>query len=221
MMSEFTLVIGNKNYSSWSLRPWVLLRHLQLPFEEILIPLSRPDTHSRITQHSPAGRVPVLKHGALTLWESIAIGEYLCELTGKGWPHERDARAHARAVSAEMHAGFSALRAQWPMNARAIGRRTAPTAALQADIERIDALWSDCRRRFGEAGPWLFGDYSLADAMYASVALRFRSYGAALSSPAQAYLDTVLQDSPLQQWLAAAELEPWSIADAEVGTPGR
>jgi len=218
-MSDFTLVIGNKNYSSWSLRPWMLLRHLGLPFDELQIPLYRADSRARIAPHSPAGRVPVLKHRALTVWESIAIGEYLCELTGNGWPHERAARAQARVVSAEMHAGFGALRDQWPMNARATGRRTPMTAELRADIERIDALWSDCRRRFGANGPWLFGDYSLADAMYAPVALRFRSYGAALSAPAMAYLDTVLQDSPLQQWLAAAALETWSIADSEVGLP--
>jgi glutathione S-transferase len=218
-MSEFTLVIGNKNYSSWSLRPWMLLRHLPLPFEEQLIVLSRPDTAAHIAQHSPAGHVPVLKHGALTLWESIAIGEYLCELTGKGWPEERAARAQARVVSAEMHAGFSALRAQWPMNARALGRRTPMTAALRADIERIDALWGECRRRFGGHGPWLFGEYSLADAMYAPVALRFRTYGATLSAPAAAYLDTVLGDPPIQQWLAAAALESWSIDYSEVGLP--
>jgi glutathione S-transferase len=218
-MSEFTLVIGNKNYSSWSLRPWMLLRHLQLAFEEEVIPLSRPDSAQRISQHSPAGRVPVLKHGAVTLWESLAIGEYLCELTGQGWPAERGARAHARAVSAEMHAGFGALRAQWPLNARASGRRTPMTVELRADIERIDAIWSDCRRRFGASGPWLFGEYSLADAMYAPVALRFRSYGATLSPAAAAYRDTVLQDPPLQQWLAAAALEPWSIESAEIGLP--
>jgi glutathione S-transferase len=216
-MSDITLVIGNKNYSSWSLRPWVLLRHLQLPFDELQIQLSQPDTHSHILQHSPAGHVPVLKHGELRVWESIAIGEYLCELTGSGLPQQRAARAQARAVSSEMHAGFGALRAQWPMNARAIGRRTPMTDELRADIERIDALWSDCRRRFGAHGPWLFGDYSLADAMYAPVALRFRSYGATLSPPAQNYLDTVLADPPLQQWIGAAATEPWSIADAEVG----
>jgi glutathione S-transferase len=218
-MSEFTLIIGNKNYSSWSLRPWILLRHLQLPFEEELIPLYQPGTGARIAQHSPGGRVPVLKHGDVTIWESIAIGEYLCELTGDGWPLDPAARAHARVVSAEMHAGFSSLRAQWPMNARATGRRTPMTAELRADIERIDALWSDCRARFGAHGAWLFGEYSLADAMYAPVALRFRSYGATLSPPAQAYLETVLQDSPLQQWLAAAALEPWTIAYSEVGLP--
>jgi len=219
-MSEFTLVIGNKNYSSWSLRPWMLLKHLQLPFDEQLIALSQPDSRARILRHSPAGRVPVLKHGSVTLWESIAIGEYLCELTGRGLPGERTARAQARTVSAEMHAGFGALRSQWPMNARATGRRTPLNAELRADIERIDALWSDCRGRFGGHGPWLFGEYSLADAMYAPVALRFRSYGASVSAPAQAYLDTVLADAPLQQWLAAAALEPRSIAYSEVGLAG-
>jgi glutathione S-transferase len=218
-MSQFTLIIGNKNYSSWSLRPWMLMRHLQLAFDELLIPLVQPDMRSRIAQHSPAGRVPVLKHGNLTLWESLAIGEYLCELTGRGWPPDPPARAHARAVSAEMHAGFGALRAQWPMNARATGRRTPMTAQLRADIGRIDALWGDCRQRFGAHGAWLFGDYSLADAMYAPVALRFRTYGATLSAPAQAYLDTVLADPPLQQWIAAAALEPWSIDYSEVGLP--
>jgi glutathione S-transferase len=218
-MSEFTLVMGNKNYSSWSLRPWMLLRHLGLAFDELLIALDRPDTRARIAQHSPSGRVPVLRHGAVTVWESIAIGEYLCELTGSGWPGERGARAHARVLSAEMHAGFGALREQWPMNARATGRRTPMTDGLRADVERIDASWSDCRRRFGGNGPWLFGDYSLADAMYAPVVLRFRSYGAVLSPPAQLYLEAVLQDPPLQQWLADAALEPWTIAYSEVGLP--
>jgi glutathione S-transferase len=219
-MSEFTLVIGNKNYSSWSLRPWMLLRHLGLTFDEVQIALSQPDTSSRIAQYSPAGRVPVLRHAALSIWESIAIGEYLCELTGRGWPRDRAARAQARVLSAEMHAGFQALRNQWPMNARAVGRRTPMTAELAADIDRIDALWSDCRQRFGTNGPWLCGDYSLADAMYAPVALRFRSYGATLSAAASSYLDTVLQDAPLQQWLADAALESWTIGYSEVGLPG-
>jgi glutathione S-transferase len=219
IMSEFTLVIGNKNYSSWSLRPWMLMQHLGLAFDEVQIPLSRPDTPALISQYSPSGRVPVLKHGSLTIWESIAIGEYLCELTSNGLPTERAPRAHARVLSAEMHAGFGALRTQWPMNARAVGRRTPMTAELRTDIARVDALWSDSRARFGAHGPWLCGDYSLADAMYAPVALRFRSYGATLSPAAASYLDTVLQDAPLQQWLADAALESWSIADAEVGWP--
>jgi glutathione S-transferase len=219
-MSEFTLIIGNKNYSSWSLRPWMLLRHLGLACDEVQIALSQPDTATRIAQYSPTGRVPVLRHGQLSIWESIAIGEYLCELTGRGWPRDRAARAQARVLSAEMHAGFLALRNQWPMNARAVGRRTPMTAELAADIDRIDALWSDCRQRFGANGPWLCGDYSLADAMYAPVALRFRSYGATLSTAAGSYLATVLQDAPLRQWLADAALESWTIDYSEVGLPG-
>jgi glutathione S-transferase len=218
-MSDFTLIIGNKNYSSWSLRPWMLLRHLGLAFDEVQIVLSLPDTQARIAQYSPAGRVPVLRHAGLTIWESIAIGEYLCELTGRGWPGDRAARAQARVLSAEMHAGFAALRNQWPMNARATGRRTPMTAELAADINRIDALWSDCRQRFGGNGPWLCGDYSFADAMYAPVALRFRSYGATLSAAAGAYLQTVLQDAPLRQWLDDAALESWIIGYSEVGLP--
>jgi glutathione S-transferase len=205
-MSEFTLVIGNKNYSSWSLRPWMLLRHLGLAFDEVQIVLSEPDTRAHIARYSPSGRVPVLIHGQLTIWESIAIGEYLCELTGQGWPRDRAARAQARVLSAE-----------WPMNARAVGRRTPITAELTADIERIDTLWSDCRQRFGANGPWLCGDYSLVDAMYAPVVLRFRSYGATLSATASAYLETVLQDAPLQQWLADAARESWTIGYSEVG----
>lgn len=218
-MSDLTLFIGNKNYSSWSLRPWILLRHLKLDFTEELIPLDQPDTHARIARHSAALRVPVLKHGDLVIWDSMAIGEYLCELTGQGWPRERTARAVARSISAEMHAGFSTLRQSWPMNARAQGRRTPINEALRGDIARIDALWSDARQHFGGGGPWLFGEYSFADAMYAPVALRFRTYGAALSASAAAYLGTVLADAPLLDWIAAAEREPWTIASAEIGSP--
>jgi glutathione S-transferase len=216
-MTQLTLIIGNKNYSSWSLRPWILLQHLQLPFEERVIPLDRDDTAAAIAQYSRAGRVPVLLHDELVLWESIAIGEYVCELAGGGWPRERTARARARVVSAEMHSGFTELRSQWPMNARATQRRTPPSAALLRDVARIDAIWSECRARAPSDGPWLFGAYSLADAMYAPVALRCRTYGATLSVLATAYLETVLKDPILGQWLAAAELEPWVIPKSEVG----
>jgi glutathione S-transferase len=215
-VAEFTLIIGNRTYSSWSLRAWIFMRHLGLAFDELLIPLSQPDTAARLAQHSPTGKIPVLEHGALKIWDSLAIGEYLCELTGNGWPRERAARALARAVSAEMHSGFSALR-QWPMNARATGRRTPMTVELRADLARIDALWSDCRQRAGAHGPWLFGEYSLADAMYAPVALRCHTYGATLSAVAQQYRDTVMADPLLQPWLADAAREPWSNPAYELG----
>ncbi|HLQ11958.1 MAG TPA: glutathione S-transferase family protein [Steroidobacteraceae bacterium] len=220
-MTDLTLFIGNKNYSSWSLRPWVLARHLDLEFEEVLITLDEPDSSARILAVNPAGRLPALRHGGLLVWDSIAICEYLCELAGRGLPKQREARAMARSMSAEMHAGFQELRQQWPMNARARGRRTPQTAALLRDIARVDALWCQARALHGAAGPWLLGDYSMADAMYASVALRFQTYGAQLSAPAQQYLKSALADGALQEWCAAAALEPWTIDHDEVGGSGQ
>jgi len=216
-MAPLTLVIGNKNYSSWSLRPWLLLKHLQVPFEEVLIPLDTPTTREDIEKHSPSGRVPVLRHADITVWESLAICEYVAEVTGRGWPQAPAARAVARAVSAEMHSGFTNLRSLWPMNARARNRRTAMTAALEADIGRIDEIWNDCRARFGAAGPWLFGEYSIADAMYAPVVLRFNTYGAAISPAARWYMASVLEDAALQEWLQAAKHETWTNPASEVG----
>jgi glutathione S-transferase len=216
-MEPLTLVIGNKNYSTWSLRAWLLLKHAGLRFEEIVIALDQPDTREQIERHTPSGRVPVLHHGAVRVWDSLAICEYVAELTGSCWPRERTVRAQARAVSAEMHSGFSALRSLWPMNARARNRRAAVTAALEADVERIDQIWNDCRSRFGSGGPWLFGEYSIADAMYAPVVLRFNTYGARISQTARWYMASVLEDGALQEWLQAAKLEPWTIAADEVG----
>ena len=218
-MSDITLVIGNKNYSSWSLRPWVLMRHLQLAFDELLIALFQPDIRSRIAQHSPAGRVPVLKHGNLTVWESLAIGEYLCELTGRGWPPDPPARAQARAVSAEMHAGFGAA-------ARPVADECTRHRPAHADVSRAARRYRAHRCAVARlpAALWCARPMAVRRLLAGGrdvrpVALRFRTYGATLSAPAQAYLDTVLADPPLQQWIAAAALEPWSITDSEVGLP--
>ena len=205
------LVIGTKNYSSWSLRAWILMKHLGLEFEEIRLPLYTPEFTDQISRYSPAGRVPVLIDGDLQVWDTLAIAEYLAEKTGRGWPVERTGRARARAISAEMHSGFQALREACPFNARARGRRVAESAGLLANIERIDTLWRECREQFGRGGPWLFGDYSIADAMYSSVAVRFNTYGAALSPASSAYLATVLSDPPLIEWLKAAEMEPQRV----------
>ncbi|MCC7462988.1 MAG: glutathione S-transferase family protein [Gammaproteobacteria bacterium] len=213
-----TLYIGNHNYSSWSLRPWILLRHLGLEFTEVTIPLDQPDTRARILEINPAGKLPLLRHGALDVWESLAICEYACELAGAGLPRDAAARAVARSLAAEMHAGFLALRSAWPMNARATGRRTPRTPELAADLARIESLWTACRRRHGRPGPWLFGDYSLADAMYAPVALRLRTYGATPGGAAGEYLATVLADPHLADWITAARAEPWIIAAGEVGS---
>jgi glutathione S-transferase len=218
-MAPLTLVIGNKNYSSWSLRAWLLMKHVGVAFDEIVIALDTAGSHDEIDRCSPSGRLPVLLHGELRVWDSLAICEYVAELTGKGWPQAREARAVARSVSAEMHSGFTNLRTLWPMNARARNRRTAVMPGLEADIERIDEIWNDCRRRFGAGGggPWLFGQYTVADAMYAPVVLRFKTYGARISEAARWYMASVLEDGALQEWLQAAIQEPWTIAVDEVG----
>jgi glutathione S-transferase len=216
-MAPLTLIIGNRTYSSWSLRAWIFMKHAGVSFEEIVIPLDTPQTREQLERHGPSGRVPVLHHGELRIWDSLAICEYVAEVSGNGWPQSREARAVARAVSAEMHSGFTTLRSLWPMNARARNRHTAVPAALTADIERIDELWNDCRSRFGDGGPWLFGSYSVADAMYAPVVLRFNTYGAHISQTARWYMASTLEDAPLQEWLQAAKQETWTIATDEVG----
>ena len=216
-MSELRLTMGNKNYSSWSLRPWILMKHLGLAFEERVLPLDTPEFADQVESASPTRRVPILHHGGLLIWDSLAICEYVCELAGGGWPRERAARAVARSACAEMHGGFGALRSQWPMNARAQGRVTPPDKARAADIARIEALWFECRARFGAQGPWLFGEYSAADAMYAPVVLRFHTYGAQLGKPASEYVATALADAHLQAWRTAAVAEPWTIDFEEVG----
>jgi glutathione S-transferase len=215
--SSLTLVIGNKNYSSWSLRPWMLLKHLGLDFKELVIPLDTPEFKDEIEKYGPSGRVPVLLHDNLSVWDSLAICEYVAELAGSGWPKDRVARAVARSVCAEMHSGFANLRMEWPLNARARNRRTPMTPGLEMDLDRIDEIWNDCRRRFGAGGPWLFGEYSIADAMYAPVVLRFKTYGAQISETARWYIATALEDSALQEWVRAAQSEPWTLANAEVG----
>ena len=219
-MSDLTLYIGNKNYSSWSLRPWMLLKHLGLEFKEQLFQLDTPLFKDQVAKvGGPSGRVPMLKHGELIIWDSLAICEYIAELSGKGWPRDRAARAFARSVCAEMHSGFANLRTEWPFNARARNRRPALTPNLEADIDRVDEIWIDCRRKFGESqqGPWLFGEYTIADAMYAPVVLRFNTYRAQVSDTARWYMAAVLEDAALQEWVQAAQKEPWTIPSSEVG----
>jgi glutathione S-transferase len=217
-MSALTLVVGNRNYSSWSLRPWILLRHLGLEFTLRQFHFGTPEFDAEIPKLSPTRLVPVLIHGDLRVWESLAICEYVSELAGgRGWPEDPALRAIARSIATEMHAGFHALRAACPMNARATGRRVAMTQPLERDVRRIDAIWSGCRRDHGERGPYLFGAFSAADAMYAPVVLRVRSYGLPLSELATRYLETMLADEFLGDWLEAACLETIVIPEEEVG----
>ena len=216
-MAEFTIYIGNKNYSSWSLRGWLALKQAGAPFTEVLIPLREPTTRTEILRYSPSGRLPALLHGGFTVWDSLAIGEYLAEIfPGKQlWPEEPEARALARAVSAEMHSGFSALRSHLPMNMRSSFPNRGVTPEAQVDINRITALWRDCRKRFGEGGVFLFGHFTVADAMYAPVVSRFRTYKIELDEEAQRYADAIWALPALQEWLAAARNEPMIIEDSE------
>lgn len=217
-MSTLTLVIGTCNYSSWSLRPWLLLRQLDLPFTARQYHFGTPEFESEVPKLSPTRLVPVLMHGERRVWESLAICEYVCELAGgRGWPADAGMRAVARSVASEMHSGFHALRAACPMNVRATGRRVPMTPPLEQDLRRIDAIWSGCRRDHGDRGPFLFGEFSAADAMYAPVVLRVRSYGLPLSELAARYQQTMLEDRHLQEWMQTAGEETIVIPHEEVG----
>ena len=214
-----TLVIGNKNYSSWSLRAWFLMREAGIEFEEHRIVLDTDDTARQISEFSSAGKVPILVLGDTRIWDTLAIAETLAERYPDKhlWPEDADARAHARSISAEMHSGFEVLRAQMPMNCRAMGRRVPLPDELTDDIDRIIAIWSECHRRYGDTGQWLFGDFSIADAMFAPVVLRFRTYGINLPESAGFYPHRVLESEAMQNWLAACESETEVIEHEELG----
>lgn len=217
-MARPVLVIGNKNYSSWSLRPWLALRVAGVDFEELRVALYLPGSKQAILRWSPSGHVPALRHGDVTVWDSLAICEYAAETLAPGaglWPAGAAARAHARSISAEMHAGFAALRRALPMNLRAEGARVPIEPAVQAEIDRVAAIWEEARVRFGAGGPFLFGAFTIADAMYAPVVTRFQSYGVALPPAAQAYAEAVRALAPLRDWTAAAVAERERIPEAD------
>ena len=209
-----TLVIANKCYSSWSLRPWLLMKQLGIPFDEIVIPLDLPDTKAKVLAHSPAGKVPILIDGDVTVWESIAIMEYIGDAFAPVWPSDRDARAMARSIAAEMHAGFPALRSACPMN---LGRKFAQKdrgEAVARDVARFSEIVRQARERFGAGGPFLFGAFSAADAMYAPLATRLDTYSIAIDATTRAYVDAILALPAFQEWRSAALKEEW-IVDAD------
>ena len=209
-MTELTLVVASRNYSSWSLRPYLALAHTGQPFREVVVPLGQPDTAALIAKHSPSGRVPVLLHGALSLWDSLAICEYLAETFPQArlWPEDTAARAVARSVTAEMHSGFAALRQHMPMNLRARRPGEGRAPGVAEDIARVTALWRECRERHGQGGPFLFGRFSIADAFYAPVVTRFVTYGVELDAMGQAYRDAVLALPAMKAWEEASRSEP-------------
>ena len=218
-MNDLTLVIGNKNYSSWSLRPWLAMRHAGIPFDERLLLLFDENWKEAIAAVSPSDRVPVLLHGERTVWETLAILEYVNELfPGAGlWPADREARAVARAVANEMHAGFAALRHHMPMNLRRLdlkGRGRGP--GVDDDIARICDIWRDCRARYGAGGDFLFGAFCAADAMYAPVVTRLDTYGVELDETCAAYSRAVLRLPAFLEWREAALQEPWIVPEDEI-----
>lgn len=215
-MSGLTLFIGNKNYSSWSFRPWLALREAGIPFKERLVPFryGEPGGNAHFLEFSPTALVPVLVDGDIRVWDSLAILEYLAERHPDAglWPRDRAARAHARAVCAEMHSGFAALRGECAMNMRREPRPLAVSDKARADVARIEALWADTRQRFGQGGPLLFGRFTAADAMYAPVVCRLHVYGHDVSPETRAYMEAVMALEGWREWDAAARAEPWVIA---------
>lgn len=213
-MHHFQLAIANKNYSSWSLRPWLALTHFQIPFEEKLILLDQADTKQNIKQVSPSGFVPALKvNHQFTVWDSFAICEFLAEVFPEKalWPHDLQTRAWARSISHEMHSGFSALRQTLTMKCHLVLQKFDYSAAIQ-DIERIQSLWTECLSAHQHWGPYLFGAFSIADCMYAPVILRFRSYAVPFKGLNQQYYQTMMALPGLQRWLQDASKEPWRLA---------
>jgi len=213
MTASLTLIIGNRSYSSWSLRAWLALARTDADYDELVIPLDRAETPALLAEYSPSNRVPCLYTPTGMVWESLAIIEYLAEQYPDAglWPRYTPARAHARAVSAEMHAGFEALRTHLPMDLKIkdAGERSGP--GVDQDISRMVEVWEQCRGQFGAKGPFLFGDFTAADAMYAPVVARFKTYPVNLTTGARDYVEAVWTCPEMQAWRNAAAEEPWVL----------
>jgi glutathione S-transferase len=213
------LIIGNKNYSSWSLRPWLLLSFYKVEFDEIRLPLFIDNFEEKLKTHTGAGFVPVLEDGDLTVWDSLAICEYISEkyLSDTGWPSDPSARAEARSCSSEMHSGFFNIRNNMPMNVRAINRHIEITPEIKKEIDRINSLWNDLRKKYSKNGPWLFGEFSIADCMFSPISFRFNTYGVELTGMAKDYMHFVLRNPHIENWLQDSKNENETIDRSEVG----
>ncbi|WP_392534152.1 glutathione S-transferase family protein [Nostoc sp. C117] len=208
-MTQLTLVIGNKNYSSWSLRPWLAMKQFGLEFKEIRIPLYSSNSSSKIRQYSPSGKVPVLLHDNQTVWDSLAICEYLAETfpTSQWWPENKIVRAFARSITAEMHSGFQNLRQNMPMNCRTKYPGKGLVSGVQQDIDRVTSIWKESRQNFGVNGNFLFGNFTIADAFFAPVVLRFVAYDVQLDTVSKDYVDAVLALTAMQEWINEGKSE--------------
>lgn len=217
-MSDLTLIFGNKNYSSWSLRPWVFMKHYNIPFTEKRVALFTETSNDELAEYYSDFKVPVLKDGDLIVWDTLSILEYVSEkyLQSEGWPANEKARAIARSVSAEMHSSFSNVRSELPMNCRKTFKDIKLSADAEHEVERIKTLWRYCRREFGADGEWLFGKYSIADAMYAPIALRFTGYSIPLDGVEADYVQSVLNQPCITEWIEAGKQEKEVIKEDEL-----
>lgn len=215
---SWTLVIGNKAYSSWSLRPWILLRQFGIPFDEVVVPLYEPTSSLELQKHSPTGKVPALAADGVVVWESLAISEYVAEARPDLaiWPANREARAMARSLAAEMHAGFTALRRACPTNFRRKPKAVELSDEVRRDADRIEAAWATARRQYGEDGPFLFGAFSAADAMFAPVVSRFATYAVEVGPETAAYMAAVTALPAWRRWHDEAAAETWVIEKFEI-----
>lgn len=212
-----TLVIGNQKYSSWSLRPWILFKMAGIPFKEVKVMIRQSDTQEKLRKYSPAGRVPCLVDGKARVWDSLSIAEYANELYPKKglWPKDKTARAEARSVCAEMHSSFQDLRAKMNMNCLGYFPGKGLTPEVQNDIDRILEIWTDCRKKYGKKGPFLFGKFTIADAFYAPVVFRFRTYAVKVDPVSRKYMETILDLPAMKEWLAGARKEKEIIPSYE------
>jgi glutathione S-transferase len=207
------LIVANKAYSSWSLRPWILLAHFKIPFEETMIPMDQPETRATMLKFAPTAKCPSLHDGKIAIWESLAIIDYIAEAYPEKaiWPRGKAARAHARSLASEMHAGFSALRQACPTNFRRPVRAIPLSDEVRGEVARIEAAWAHARETFGKGGPFLFARFSAADAMFAPVVNRFHVYDIRVSKPTRAYMETIMALPAWKAWIADARAEPWRI----------
>ena len=217
-MTDLTLIIGNKNYSSWSLRPWIFMKHFNIKFTEKQVALFTDTTNDELSEYYSDFKVPVLKDGELIVWDSLSIMEYVSEkyLQSKGWPKDEKNRSTARSISAEMHSSFMNLRNELPMNCRKSFNDIKLSNDAEQEIDRVKALWRYCRRELGSTGEWLFGEYSIADAMYAPIALRLHGYNIPLDGIEADYVDSVLNQPNIISWINSGKLEKEVIEEDEV-----